>query len=236
MVAIDLDGNPMGSGDRLVTKCPNGSFCCKDMNSTCCDDGLGLWIDSSTFQLRNYDPAKTTIISTTSSSSSSSTTTSSTSIPAGAITDAPSKAAGTTKPSSSNTGAIAGGVVGGVVGLAIICGFLFFLYRRRRSNRTGRPESHNGGGHLYHEASADAVQNSVRAEKDGAELVEMQGSELRSRNVELEGTPLVGEHREYYKPREEDSNQQVEYKDKERGEYKTHIAENLALANNDPFR
>ena len=62
----------------------------------------------------------------------------------------------------------------------------------------------------------------------------MQGSELRSRNIELEGTPLVDNREAYYKPQEGDSNQQEEYKDKERGQYKTHIAENLALANNDP--
>ena len=218
----------------MVTKCPNGSFCCKDMNSTCCDDGLGLWIDDSTYQLRNYDPAKTTITSTTSTSSSSSTTTSSTSVPAGAITEIPSKPSATAKPSSSNTGAIAGGVVGGVVGLAIICGLLFLLYRRRKRSRDVPPYSHNRGGHIYHEASADAVHSPVRAEKDGAELIEMQGSELRSRNVELEGTPLVDNQGEYYKPQERDSNQHEDYRGKERGQYKTHIAENLALANNDP--
>ena len=124
-----------------------------------------------------------------------------------------------------------GGVVGGIVGVAIICGILFLLYRRRKPSWKGRP-----GSHFYHEAPADAVQSSVRAEKDGAELVEMQASELRSRNVELEGTPSGDEHREYYEPGEEDSNRQEEYKDKERGEYKTHIAKNLALANNDSFR
>ena len=232
MVALDDKGEPMNSGDRLVTKCPNGSFCCKDMNSTCCDDGDGLWIDTSNFQLRTYDPTKTTISSSSSSLSASTASLPST-IPAGAITAAPSIPSATTKPSSTSTGAIAGGVVGGVGGLAVISGLLFFLYRKRKPNKIDMLDSEDSSGQRYHEASGNIMTRSVRAEKDGTELVEMDGNELRSRNVELEGSPLVEGRREYYKPREENDQHEVH---EERGEYKTHIAENLALANDDGYR
>ena len=54
----------MNATDRLIKQCDNGSYCCRDLNSTCCEDGDGLWIDPSNLQLKNYNP-----LSTTSSSS-----------------------------------------------------------------------------------------------------------------------------------------------------------------------
>ena len=47
----------MNSTDRLVKQCANGSFCCAEQNNTCCDDGDGLWIDTSNYQLKNFNPA-----------------------------------------------------------------------------------------------------------------------------------------------------------------------------------
>ena len=52
--------------------------------------------------------------------------------------------ADTSKPSSSNTGAIVGGVVGGVAAIAAVAGGIFFLlWRRRKQQRT--EQDHQAG-------------------------------------------------------------------------------------------
>ena len=207
----------MGSTDREVTKCPNGSFCCKDMNTTCCDDGDGLWIDISNYELKNYDPSLTTISSSSATSTSTRTnsiSSGSSAVPAGAITTSPSKPSATAKTTPTNIGPLAGGVVGGVAALILVSGLVVFLYRKRRTGNNRR----------IHEVSAytkNTMSGSERAEKDGTELVEMDGNELRTRNSELEGTPLTKRpEEEYYAPEQ----------------YKSQIAGKSASANNDTFK
>ena len=236
-VATDSDGIAMNATDRIVNQCPNGSFCCKDLNSTCCDDSDGLWIDTSDYQLRNYDPTKTTSSSSASGSSSSSSTGTSASLsPAiGAASTTPASPATTTsqspkKPSHTSSGAVAGGVVGGVIALAAFLGLGGYLYRkRRRSSSRKRNEDVDNDGRR--DEPFAPINGSYKAEKDGTELVEMDGNELRARNVELDaGQPLVAG----------DENGKAERRSREdfpipvnssKMEYKTHIAENLALAN-----
>ena len=226
----------MNATDRMVEKCPNGSFCCKDLNSTCCDDGDGLWIDTSNYQLTNYDPSKTTISSSSPTSRSSSSSSKGPEVaeatsPAGQPV-ATSQA--TAKSSTTNmTGAIAGGVIGGVVLLVVLMGLGWFLYRKRQLRRSSGEDDYRR--RTLHEASGDCVpvQSSYISEKDGRALpVEIDGNELNAKNGELEGSPLmeeVGNTRDGYKGREARENFPIPV----RQEYKTQIADNLARANSD---
>ena len=226
----------MNATDRMVKKCPNGSFCCRDLNSTCCDDGDGLWIDTSNYQLRNYDPSKTTI---SSSSPTSTTSSSSPKGPAAAEATGPADqpvatSQATAKSSSTNmTGAIAGGVVGGVVVLAILTGLGWIFYRKWRLRRSSGEDGYRR--RTLHEASGDGVpgKSSYIAEKDGRTLpVEIDGNELNAQNGELEGSPFteeVGNTRDGYKGRDAQEDFPIPTKQ----EYRTQIADNLARANSD---
>ncbi len=160
-LTTDQFGEPMNASDRVVVQCPNKSFCCKDINSTCCDDGYGLWIDNSTYELRNYDPALTTT-----SSSSATAQPISTSKPS-------AQPSVTVKPSPSNTPAIAGGTVGGIGGLVALLGLAWFLWRRR----AGKKSRGSDGGTNLHETNSEYPWHS--GEKDGTEVVEMDGSNGR---------------------------------------------------------
>lgn len=166
----DQHGLPMDAGDRMVVQCPNKSFCCKDVNSTCCDDKHGLWIDSANYELRNYDPALTTISSTSPTAQP---------VSSSKPNAQPSAAV---KPSPSKTPAIAGGIVGGIAGLVILLGLGWFLWRRRV-----RRKSHSSDGKTELR-EADLGPSWQRREKDGTELVEMDGNDRRTRDMELEGS------------------------------------------------
>ncbi len=169
-VTTDQSGQPMNGSDRVVVQCPNKSFCCQDINSTCCDDGLGLWIDPSNYELRNYDPALTTT-----SSSSPTAQPISTSKPS-------AQPSATLNPSPPNTPAIAGGTVGGIAGLVVLLGLAWFLWRRRARRKS---RGSDNGTTLY-EANSEYPWHS--GEKDGTELVEMDGNNGKSRDMELEGS------------------------------------------------
>lgn len=182
----------MNETDRQVEQCPNGSFCCADMNTTCCDAGEGLWIDTTNYQLLNYDPSKTTISSSSSTTATSSS--SSSTAPAVAQTTRPAAQSVTPKLSNTNTGAIAGGVVGGVAALAALLELLMFFHRKRKSQAQDH-DNDAGNRRSLQKASGNYVPilGSQKAEKDGTELHEMDNNELQARNVELGGTPLVEE-------------------------------------------
>ena len=50
------DTFPMNSRLASVEVCPDGSFCCKDLNTTCCADNDGLFIDPSNYELKKVNP------------------------------------------------------------------------------------------------------------------------------------------------------------------------------------
>ena len=234
--SVDKNGVPMNATDRMVNKCPNGSFCCRDLNSTCCDDGDGLWIDTSNYQLRNYDPSKTTISSTSSTSTSSSSSSKGPAIAeaTGSAGQPVATSQATAKSSSTNmTGAIAGGVVGGVVVLAILTGLGWFFYRKRHLRGSSGEGDYRR--RTLHEASGDSVpvQSPYISEKDGRALpVEIDGNELNAKNGELEGSPLmeeVGNTQDGYKGRDAQEDFPIPTKQ----EYKSQIADHLARANSD---
>jgi len=161
----------MNASDRMVVQCPNKSFCCMDVNSTCCDDGDWLWIVSSNRELRNYDPAFTITSSSSTTAQPQSTTKPS------------ARPSATAKPSPSNTSAIAGGTVGGVGGLVVLLGLAWFLWRKR----AGRKSRGSNSGTMLHEANLEHPWQ--RSEKDGTEIIEMDG---RSRDMELEASDTRG--------------------------------------------
>ena len=159
----------MRNNDQEILQCPNGSFCCHSQNSTCCEDGQGLWIDNSTYALLNYDPALRN--TSTSSSNTSSTSNNTTSNP----TNDPADTSG------SNVAAIAGGTAGGVAGLLALLGLAFIIWRRKR--RSSRKDSGADNAH-----NAELETSWEKGEMDGNALVEMDGNDRLSRNMELEGS------------------------------------------------
>lgn len=190
-VEKDNSGVPMNATDRRVTKCKDGSFCCfpDDMNSTCCVDSNGLWVNNATFELTNFDPALERPSNNAIQSNSSG--------------SEPGPSPSETK-SSSNTPAIIGGVGGGVGGLAVVLASAGLLWWRRRSS--GKKSQLSDSADLNNMGSENHWE---RGGGDGDWLVEMDGDDRRSM-IELDGQSAQGELEGNHPGTELDGRQMVE--------------------------
>ena len=122
----------------------------------------------------------------------------------------------------------------GVVVVAALLGLAWFLYRKQKARRRSSVGNDTDNRRTLHEAPGDSAPANrwQVAEKDAAEpLAEMDGSyQTKARNVELEGAPLVEEPIETGK----DTTREGYYApDPKKLEYKSQIAERLALANDE---
>ncbi|KAL8945883.1 MAG: hypothetical protein Q9222_007642 [Ikaeria aurantiellina] len=140
----DAKGLDRNSNDETVHQCPDGSYCCGQYNTTCCDAGDGQWIVNG--QATRINPNATTTSSSSASTTSSSTSSTSTTT----ITAAAGQgnlSASSNSGSGTPTGAIAGGVVGGIAVIAIGIGAIWYLRRRsKKSNQSSGPEQYSSPG------------------------------------------------------------------------------------------
>ena len=108
----------MRDNDEHVTPCPDKSYCCGIVNTDCCKQGKGVFIDKNGL-VTTVNPNSTESSSANTTSSDSKNTTS-------IITPPPA-------PSGIGGGAIAGIVIGVVAGLAVIVAAVGYFARRKRT-------------------------------------------------------------------------------------------------------
>lgn len=182
---IDENGYEMSSGDQMVTPCADGSCCCGQNATDCCNSNKGVWIVNGT--TTNIDPASATYSSATKSSSISSSSSSTTST--ATITNAPDTTATPTSPTSTpkdHTGVIAGGVIGGLAVLALAAGAAYYILKQKRRGSTDMPESSA----KYSELAPNGDKSPALASgSSGVEAMEMDGMTQR---MEMEGERHVG--------------------------------------------
>ncbi|KAI4227356.1 MAG: hypothetical protein LQ349_006719 [Xanthoria aureola] len=120
---INDEGIPRRDSDSTITQCPDLSYCCGDKNTTCCEQGHGVWMkdgEPTTINPNATQPTSTSAILASATSPA-------TSLPTPVPSPPP-------KPPALSKGAIAGiavGAVGWVVILAIAL-YSFILRRKRR--------------------------------------------------------------------------------------------------------
>ena len=157
----------MSASDEMVTPCPDGSYCCGQNATDCCNDKKGVWIVNGT--TTNVNPASAT---KTSSSSTTQTPT---------ITGEPASPGTTATSSQNDTGAIVGGVVGGLAVLVLAAGAAYYFFRRKSRRQDAVPESTA----KYSELAPDANKSpTFVSEVSGAEVIEMDGT---NRRTEMDG-------------------------------------------------
>ncbi|KAL9596713.1 MAG: hypothetical protein Q9219_005624 [cf. Caloplaca sp. 3 TL-2023] len=117
-------GEENAATDRMLTRCPDDSWCCGGDNGTCCIRGDGKWIDNG--RVTDINP----ILAQNSSANSSTSSTGASSNQNISSTDQ-----NTNSDSGPNAGAIAGGTVGAVVVVAVLIFTLWYLRRRTNKRR-----------------------------------------------------------------------------------------------------
>ncbi|KAL8668527.1 MAG: hypothetical protein Q9168_006847 [Polycauliona sp. 1 TL-2023] len=119
-------GESYGDLDMLITECSDLSYCCGDKNTTCCDQGNGVWLKDGEPTTINPNSTRTTTDAATLAS-----TTASDAVQTVTVSSPHSKSTnGLGKP------AIAGIAVGAVAGAAILAlSIWLFLHQRKRRRR-----------------------------------------------------------------------------------------------------
>ncbi|KAI4114507.1 MAG: hypothetical protein LQ345_004724 [Seirophora villosa] len=159
----DEDGDQMRDTDMVVTPCPDNSYCCGEQNTTCCDQGDGVWIrDGSPTRINpdatqagpEPDPATAT---TTAPVSDEAITTTTPAAPE--VTQSPPQSTGL------KGGAIAGIVIGSILGVAML-GLAFWYFGRRKSRHAKNDTQQHSDDKIPLDEGASATGRVGDTEKD----------------------------------------------------------------------
>ncbi|KAL8960335.1 MAG: hypothetical protein Q9193_002947 [Seirophora villosa] len=159
----DEDGDQMRDTDMVVTTCPDNSFCCGEQNTSCCDQGDGVWIrdglptrinPNATQADPEPDPATAT---TTAPVSDEAITTTTPAAPE--VTPSPPQSTGL------KGGAIAGIVIGSFLGVAIL-GLAFWYFGRRKRRLATNDVPQHSDDKMSLDEGASATGRAGDVEKD----------------------------------------------------------------------